>query len=173
MSADTCSFLDTYEPRMQSNKVTRGIEMAFINEFISKENIKRHGLDRVYFDNHPGHTELPDTFRPDWTIDGETQAVLRKVGGANTAREAAHWIEFRLDMGGKAFFVKLNRGKGSASYKEAPYVIVWDSIVEIDPATFDDVSSTEMIACLKDALTAYGDCGVHSFVHDVVVKFNF
>lgn len=147
--------------------------MTFVNEYVSKDDIKRHGFDRIYFDNHPASAEIPETYRPDWTIDRDNSAVLRKVGGANTARESEHWIEFRLDIRDQSFYVKLNRGQGSGSYRDVPYRIVWDRIVAIDPQEFRDVSREEMLTRLKEGLTVYGDGGVHSYVRDVLVTFNF
>jgi hypothetical protein len=147
--------------------------MPFVNEFISKSDIEKYGLDKIYFDLNPSQTELPSSFNPHWTIDRERDIIFRQIRAANPARDGEHWIEFCLDVAGKKIFVKIDRAHGSKSFNESPYLIAWDRIIDIYPLDIEDNDIHKIHGMLKEALTVRGYDGARKQIPNTTVTFNF
>ncbi|BBL76415.1 hypothetical protein [Methylomagnum ishizawai] len=147
--------------------------MAFLNEYVSKEDIKKYALDRKWLDRHPEYKSLPSEFNAMWTIDRERDIYFQRTGGANQAYVNESWIEFHLNWDGKLFICRLEHGEGgSKKYNESPYIIVW-RLISIDPSDLHGKLYEDVILVLKEALNVFGDNGVNSFVKNAIVRFSF
>lgn len=147
--------------------------MPFVNEFISKPDIEKHGLDKNYFDLNPSQTELPSSFNPHWTIDRERDIILRQTRGSNPARDGEHWIEFCVQISGQKYFVKVNTGNGSDKLSEVPFIMAWGEVVDFYPSDIEVSEHDEVLRLLKEALTVRGYDGARKQIANIVVKFEF
>ena len=62
--------------------------MAFVNEFVSDEDIKKYKLERLWLGFHPGDQEVPSVYRFHWTVDRERDAFFMIVGGGGREDDA-------------------------------------------------------------------------------------
>ena len=147
--------------------------MAFVNEYVSAEDIEKYGLAKSYLAMYPGDKKLPDNYAPQWTIDRERNIILRQIRGANPARDGEHWIEFLLELDGKKFFIKVDRVSGSKTLSESPYRVAWGNIVQIYPDDLDDARLRQVTETLKEALTARGYDGARKQIPNTIVTFEF
>lgn len=147
--------------------------MPFVNEYVSRSDIEKYGLAKAYFAANPVQTELPEDYRPHWTIDRERQIILRQMRGSNPARDGDYWIEFNLQMDGKRYFVKVGIGKGSGNLNASPYAVVWSGIVDFYPPDVDEAERENVLHVLKEALTARGYDGARRQIDNTIVTFGF
>ncbi|MGH1471536.1 MAG: hypothetical protein ACRBCS_10105 [Cellvibrionaceae bacterium] len=146
--------------------------MSFVNEYISKEDIEKYGIEKAYIRYHPFLIEdgVPSYHKFDWTVDraSDTYLVQMKTGREEWANRVT-WIFGYKD---KEFTIELDKKKGSLSFNESPYLIVWD-LVDIKPSDLSESEREIVISLLKDALTVYGYFGVRRQIENTQVKFNF
>ena len=147
--------------------------MPFMNEYISRSDIEKYCLAKAYFAANPGQTELPEDYRPHWTIDRERQIILRQMRGSNPARDGDYWIEFNLQVEGKRYFVKVGIGKGSGNLSASPFVVAWSDIIDFYPPDIDASERQDVLHVLKEALTARGYDGARRQIDNTIVTFNF
>jgi hypothetical protein len=148
--------------------------MAFVNEYVSQEDIKKYRLDEKFLQSNPVYKVLPENFKPSWTVDKDRNIYLMGAGMANRARDEEYWIRFLLNCDGKEFFIKLERGEGSKNYSESPYIVVWDKLLSIDPPNLHGAAYADIVSLLKEALSVVGDDGLtNKFAPNCIVKFNF
>lgn len=147
--------------------------MPFMNEYISRPDIEKYGLAKAYFAANPGQTELPEDYRPHWTIDRDRQIILRQMRGSNPARDGDYWIEFNLQMEWKRYFVKVGIGKGSGNLSVSPFVVAWSDIIDFYPPDIDAAERQDVLHVLKEALTARGYDGARRQIDNTIVTFNF
>jgi hypothetical protein len=147
--------------------------MPFVNEYISRSDIEKYGLAKAYFAANPGQTELPEDYRPHWTIDRERKIIFRQMRGANPARDGEYWIEFLLEMGGQRIFIKIDRIHGSKKLSDTPYLIAWGKIIDVYPNDLEEDRLREVMGVLKEALTARGYDGARKQIPNTIVTFDF
>lgn len=147
--------------------------MPFVNEYISRSDIEKYGLAKAYFAANPGQTELPEDYRPHWTVDRERKIILRQMRGANPARDGEYWIEFLLEMDGQKIFIKLDRMDGSKKLSDSPYFIAWGKIIDVYPNDLGEDRLHEVMGVLKDALTARGYDGARKQIPNTIVTVDF
>lgn len=136
--------------------------MAFVNEFVPEADAKKYGLEEI--DNHYRHS----SFQPQWTVDRERDIYLRKVEMGR--EEFAHHQGFTLYWKGALIFVQLSLNGGGARDGEQ-----WTEWSLRGIAIPDELQEkhVEIIADLKDALTAYKDFGVYSTSSTHTTTFTF
>jgi hypothetical protein len=147
--------------------------MAFLNEYVSPEDIKKYKLDEKFLRSHPEYKNLPSDFRPSWTIDKVRNIYLMGTRMANPSRDTDSWFEFLINWNGKEFFIKLQKGSGSQKLNESPFLILWDEVISIYPRDLDGAESEELLKILKEALTVRGYDGARKQIPNTVVQFNF
>ena len=101
--------------------------MAFVNEYVSEDDIKKYGLDKVWLDRnavYKAEGKMPSGFRYKWTVDRESDSYFMVVGGGGYDRgNITNCVLFR---GGQLWDIELAEpGEGSKNFKEQPYRIVW------------------------------------------------
>ena len=149
--------------------------MAFVNEYISEEDIKKYNLEEDWIRRNPQYRPegRPTSCPLKWTIDRERNVHLMDISYGGRADDGLPGRRFRLDWDGKSFLCWLEYGAGrSRKYNEVPYIIVWN-LVSITPHDLHKVSREQVIQWLKEALIVFGDDGANSYVQNAIVKFNF
>ncbi len=162
------------QPARSDNRFELSCEsnsMAFVNEYISEEDIKKYGIEEIWLRYHAayGGTSKPPGFRFQWTIDRARDIYFMQVGGGGRDEiDLAIWI---LDWQGKKTRVDLAKtSDGSMSFSERPYRIVWE--LRNSPA-MDSMSRGELLAVIREALVGYGYGGVREQIPETVVNFKF
>ncbi len=150
-----------------------GREMAFVNEYVSDEDIKKYNLDRVWLDRNAVYKiegKLPSGFRHKWTVDRESDTYFMVVGGGGYDRNVTRCLLYR---GGQFWDIELAKpGEGSNDFSEQPYRIVW--ALETINLRRPETAHREVIQVLKEALTVYGYAGPRSQAPGTtLVEFKF
>ena len=149
--------------------------MAFVNEYVSEEDIKKYNLEEDWIRRNPHYrTQGRPTSCPlKWTIDRERNIYFMIIGGVG-AREANDLgIPCALIWQGKEISVTLKLAKGSSdNLNKNPFIRVWD-LINIGTSNVEMVSDKEILQTLKEALTVYGYSGAHRQVPNTIVEFNF
>lgn len=154
--------------------------MAFVNEIVSEENIKKYDLDALMreFSSFAWREGRPSTFVHAWTIDRERDIyfipvqTVEEVGQSGRPQPTQRKICI-LDWQGKRVRLMIDRAAGSSvKHADSPFRIVWE-LLQLDTSHIPDVAHNEVIDVLKAALTAYGNFGAHRQVPNTVVEFKF
>ncbi len=124
--------------------VLEAIQMTFVNEVVSDEDIARYNLPFK-----PGDGRY-------WTRDRELDCYL--WGGIMQSYAFGCDPEGQFDfyLQGALLRVFLNMGKGSESFKDSPYRIVWQEVSHIQPFDLGGLEKRVVFSTLKSALVAYG-----------------
>ena len=150
--------------------------MAFVNEYISQDDIKKYKFDEMLFKANPElKGVLPSYYTPIWTIDRERNIYMQSTGSYDQAREDDPWVRFKLVIHDKSVFnFKLWYGAGkSVKTTDDPYIIVWDFKSMDVVSNSYDIPQNEITQLLKEALTVYGYLGAGVQIKNTVVRFNF
>jgi hypothetical protein len=153
--------------------------MPFVNEFVSEEDIAKHGLDELKkkYNRWNWRTGRPSTFRHSWTVDRERGIFVLPlfswqnphVDHAAPTRKQS-WV---IDWNGRRAIAVIDRTRDSSSeLTDSPYRINW-ILIDLDLSSAGDLSRDQALDVLKEALTEYRDSGVYLQPEQSVVTFNF
>jgi hypothetical protein len=151
-------------------------DMAFVNEFVSEEDIQRFDLDELS-PNWWGEGRPPKWFRHAWTIDRERDLwlieakMIKQVGRSNRSKPTTKSI-FILDWQGQRIRFLLDYAGSSDAFSDAPFHRKWSLLEKHIPATLD-VPRQTVLSVLKEALVVYGLRGAHRQVPNTLVTFSF
>ena len=154
--------------------------MAFVNEIVSEEDIKKFGLDELMreFRSYTWRNGRPSTFVHAWTIDRGRGIffvpvkVVEEIGPSGRPEPTRRDICI-LGWQGKRVQLTIDRGAGSSvQFADSPFRIVWE-LVDINTSQIPEMPREEIIGVLKEALTVFGHDGVHWQVPNTVVEFSF
>ena len=154
--------------------------MSFVNERVSDEDIKKHGLDELVKKYNQGSWAdgRPSVFTHAWTIDRDRGvfAILIRTWdavGASGRAEPTHKTTWLLDVQGERAEVVVDRAPGSSSsLADKPYRIIWN-LVHLDMSSGRSLKEKAVLDLLKEALTAYGLMGVRLQADSTHVTCNF
>ncbi|HSH72868.1 MAG TPA: hypothetical protein VK974_07410 [Methylophilaceae bacterium] len=147
--------------------------MAFINEYIPQEDIKKHKFDEQFLADHPEYKTLPSLFAPHWTVDRGRNIYLMSIGSYDQAHDEDPWIGFELNINSKVIVCKLLYGAGkSVKFSDSPFYMAWN-MISLMPEDLHGIEPSVVIDLLKEALTTYGYAGVHRQIDNTIVKFHF
>ena len=154
--------------------------MAFVNEYISKEDIEKYDIFGIWNKFLPEREqvkkETEKRYIPQWTIDREREIWFSYAGrvidqdldfGQGTGE-----VIWYLNYKGKNLEVRLQRGKESFTIKERPYIKNW-IFLSITPESLDDISNKELRNIIKEALDVYGTNGISSLVDRKDINLTF
>ncbi|HFS85193.1 MAG TPA: hypothetical protein ENK72_01080, partial [Epsilonproteobacteria bacterium] len=144
--------------------------MAFVNEYVSQEDIEKYGLDELHrrcsrkADNYKTARDgLHD--RSQWMIDREKEIWFMRLGirmvpGENPPIYLGNDI-YILHYKGENIEVvmKDNRKEGSTKLSDDPFRIRWD-ILSIASSSLNGVQTEEIIELIQQAMEVYGLEGV-------------
>lgn len=133
--------------------------MSFVNEFISKEDWVKYGIDEI-----DGRFVVGGTKSPQWTIDRENESYLRQVSGGR--EEFSNEQTYTFLWRGQLLFVKLrvlansgNReGEGWTHYE----LMQLESPGQQGLAPEIEALRDRILSDLQAALTAYKGGGMYS-----------
>lgn len=148
--------------------------MAFVNEYMSDDDIKKYGIEEIDKFFNKAH------YQPSWTVDRDRNVYLRYVqsGREETSQE---W-DFTYYWKGHLLFVRLHvegggkrGGDGWSSYSKLrmglPEQYYLLNAVFLPEAL--KANEAEIKADLKEALIAFRDFGVFSATATHTATFDF
>lgn len=136
--------------------------MAFVNEVVSDDDIAKYRLPFK-----PGAGRY-------WTRDRERDCYLWGGIVENFAYGYEQVGHFDFYWNGILLQITLDMGKGSDSFKDSPYRIIWNKVTHIQPSDLGGLIKWDLFLLLKTALTAYGyDGRMNVFAPKRKVDFNF
>lgn len=154
--------------------------MAFVNEYISKEDIEKYdifGIRNKFLSEWDKITKEDEkNYKLSWVIDRERDIWFCYAGrvidqdldfGQGTGE-----VIWYLNYKGKNLEVRLQRGKESFTIKERPYIKHW-IFLSITPESLDDISNKELRNIIKEALDVYGTRGMSSQVDRKDINLTF
>lgn len=144
--------------------------MAFINEFVPEEDIKKYKLREIWDSYHPfTKDDLNKNFRHSWTIDREKDVfVIPAIVGREELSNQTIWV---VGWKGQELSATLNQ-YGKIDLKGGPCEKRWE-LVRIRKPAGCVVPDEEIVSVLKEALTTYGDWGVYNQLPNLKVAFDF
>jgi hypothetical protein len=154
--------------------------VAFVNEIVSEEDIKKYGLDELkkHYNSFSWRDGRPATFTHTWTIDRERGIFAlplftwTQVGqsGRSQPTSKESWL---IEVQGKRVIAVVDRAHGSSVLlSDSPYQIIWD-LIDVDMADAPGLRQQDVLQMLKEALIAYGHMGIYLQANNTVVSFNF
>lgn len=144
--------------------------MAFVNEYVPEEDIKKYNLMEIWDSFRvPSHRgELLPGFRFTWTIDRERNIFFMPVKWGTeedpTRRTCVLWCD------GSQVIITIDHCIDKPH--EVGKKSVWELVSICKPTNFT-VSDGEIIKILKEALTTYGADGIWRSVPNYIVEFKF
>lgn len=137
--------------------------MAFVNEYVPEEDIKKYGLDEI----NQCYGKSSDV-RPDWTVDRERDIYLRWIVTGEDEFRNQH--DFTFYWKGTLIFVRLRvlngRLLGTRGW------VTWRLVMINLPEELEE-KRTEILADLKEALVVYKDHGIYSRMVEFTPAFEF
>lgn len=154
--------------------------MAFVNEFVSEEEIAKYGLDALMKKHNQRGWKWgrPPGFKHHWTIDRERSAFLltlrkgSRVGPSGNPEPTSQRFML-LNFAGTDYLFEMDRGEGtSESVNDIPVRVVWR--ITAYPESFGVASIEEQSrveSLFKEAVIAYGNFGAWRQIPNTVVSF--
>jgi hypothetical protein len=156
--------------------------MAFVNEKVAEDDIRKYGLDelkRKFFPfDRDWENGRPSGFWHAWTIDRERDIYFMPVKmitetGPSGLSEPTNKTIAILNFQGRRVRLMIERTYCPHSYTEIPFRIAWN-LMELDTSTVPEIPRDTVISVLKEALTAYGYEGAKGQrPANTVVEFSF
>lgn len=146
--------------------------MAFMNEYISDEDIKNYEIEKVWLRHNAQYIgkSRPTAFRFQWTIDRDRNIYFMVVAGGGRA-DHEDGTTCVLNWQGKQTTVRIDKADGSsANLNDNPFKIIWELL---NTPSLDSVSNREILGVLKEGLTTYGYEGARRQVPNTIVEFKF
>lgn len=140
--------------------------MAFVNEYISDEDIKNYEIEKVWLHPNPVYIgkSKPAGFRFEWTINRARDSYFMVLTGPDRDDLYRTCV---LKWKGELFTIYVRgTGDGSTSLSDSPFKKVWELR---GAASYD----SEILETLKEALTTYGYSGMRRQIPNTVVQFKF
>lgn len=129
--------------------------MAFVNEYISDEDVKKYDLEAIDRRNIVGGTSARD-----WTFDRERDIYLRNVGRRGRDQEVSHQLIWNLYWNRELIEVAIDLVGSTGGIGE--HCSAHWRIRHINFPTQLRDQRDEILASLREALLAYKDGGVFS-----------
>jgi hypothetical protein len=142
--------------------VLEAIQMAFVNEVVSDEDIARYNLPFK-----PGDGRY-------WTRDRELDSYLWGGIVENYSREYIPEGRFWLFVRNTLLDVSLNIESVYRGSLVVPSTIVWKEVSHIQPSDLGGLALNEVLCALRSSLSVYGIDGEESESDSKsIVRFNF
>ena len=136
--------------------------MAFLNEYIPEEDIKKFVIEEIDKRYRKAH------YKPYWTIDREKSSYLRHMYVGR--EELCNHAYFTFYWGGHLIDVELKRrGEGVRGGRGTT---IW-TLVRLKLPEVLEGKKTEIIEDLKAALIAFKEAGILSSVVEHTATFEF
>ena len=154
--------------------------MAFVNEYVSKEDIEKYGLKELC-DSYRKNDTLPPPYTAicdpedgylDWTIDRDRDIWLMYVATptdpdfTDYPKASIDKEIFVLYYKGRPIEAMLRRVAISLDPRERPFKAVW-KYLGMRPKEGGEIDEEEIKRVLKEALNVYKTGGIYSQLTDV------
>ena len=151
--------------------------MAFINEYISEQNIEKYQINKV-MNSYQGEGQFPKKYYTHlWTIDKERESWFMWVDMPKDPLDYTRYTGeriFILHYKGKNIEIVLRKvfDESSEIKTDKPFYVTWKLDRINKPEALKDVSDEEIIEVLREALNAYGTRGIETSVpfENMIVK---
>lgn len=143
--------------------------MAFVNEYVSDDNIKKYDLEALRM---KWKGWIPPRFQHTWTFDIERDSYYIPM---ETGREEkSNQVRGVLYYKGIEWDVKVSLEPGcSPSFAENPYRVIW-GLIHIKHPGGGPAPESEIVPVLKEALITYRVFGIDTRADlNVVTTFTF
>lgn len=145
--------------------------MAFINEYISEEDIKKYGIREIWDQFHPfSKNDMNLLKKHSWTVDKERDVFF--IPAKSGREEKSSQVIAILWWKGAYLSVTLANVGGHYDHVNKKGDKRWQLIDVWRPAGFE-VSDEDIIPVLKEALVKYGFSGIAIPVENYTVNFAF
>jgi len=142
--------------------------MAFINEYISEEDIEKYDLKKL-IEKYKRYTYSPDLDDIDWTVDRENDIWFVFFGREHDPKRDHGFTEehiFVLYYKGHIIEVRLWLEEDSSfNISTRPYIINW-KLLSLDPNNLNEIDMKLIKNVLCDALKIYGRLGMFDKRHE-------
>lgn len=142
--------------------------MAFVNEYVSEDNIKKYDLEGLW-KQVAYVAALPDDFRHTWTWDSEQESfyIPMSTGREEYSSHTTGTLYFK----GVPWIVTIAHRGGSSKFSEKPYKVTW-GLISIKHPNGNAAPTEDLIPVLKEALIGYKAIGI-SILGDLDVETSF
>lgn len=143
--------------------------MAFINEYISNEDIEKYQIDAV-MNSYREREKFPDEYyKHRWTIDKERGVWFMWVDTPKDPLDYTRYTGeriFILHIHGQNIEIVLKKvfDESSEQLTDNPFYVTWKLEKINKPESLKHISDQEIIHVLKEALDIYGTRGIKSSV---------
>lgn len=145
--------------------------MAFVNEYVSEEDIEKYNLKEIWLNFRPGRKkEIPSYFRFSWTVDKERNVFF--IPAYSGKEEFSDRVNCIFSWKGVLLDVTLQGVSGWLDYENGRGEKQWGLINIKKPKGFL-VPDVDIISVLKEALLAFGCDGVTTPMKDLRISFVF
>lgn len=149
--------------------------MAFVNEYVSKEDIEKFDLYGLHKKYQPYSATKKEHLSYYWVIDNERKVWFKYVTTMDDP-EYEHQLTqenvFILHLNDTNIEVRVWKAKREGHAVDGPLLIVWD-LISITPKSIENVSEDEIRNIVKEALEVYGESGASWQVPNTTVECNF
>jgi len=151
--------------------------MAFINEYISEENIEKYQINEL-MNSYQGENQFPKKYyKHRWTIDKERENWFMWVDTPTDPLDYTRSTGERvyvLHYKNTNIAIVLRKVFEESSEKniDNPFYVTWKLDRINKPQTLEDVPDEEIIEVLREALEAYGTRGIKTSApfENIIVK---
>jgi len=153
--------------------------MAFVNEYVSQEDIEKYGLDKLY-KKYMEITRHKPTIKSDlnWIIDRERESWFMKVGFYMDPE-----YDYRMPTGELIYIlhykdndievnIKRNSKKSSRKLSDNPFKIVFE-ILSIFPQSLKNTSKDEILELISEAFLIYKERDGYGNLLNTEVNVNY
>ena len=139
--------------------------MAFVNEYISDENIEKYQIDAV-MNSYRERKKFPDEYyKHRWTIDKERRIWFMWVDTPKDPLDYTRYTGeriFILHMHGQNIEIVLRKvfDESSSKATDNPFYVTWKLEKIIKPISLQNISDKEIIEILRETLKIYGADGM-------------
>jgi len=143
--------------------------MAFINEYISEEDIEKYKINEL-MNSYQGENKFPKKYyKHRWTIDKERECWFMWVDMPHEPLDHTRFTGeriFILHYKGKNIEIVLRKifEESSEVLTDNPFYVTWKLDRINKPKELYDVSDSEIIEILKEALEVYGTRGIKTSI---------
>ena len=133
--------------------------MAFVNEYISQEDIQKYSLNELWASYRSKDDKVPDG--KEWVIDRDRECWLMdtaRVRDYNTDHQNTSEYIWTLHCKGTNIEVRIEYVPGLSTPGHCN--MAW-KLLSLSPSSLDTLSNKEMIKILEEALQVYGYWGIH------------
>ena len=134
--------------------------MAFINEYISDEDMKKYkiqDLDDAF--------KMGNTSSDSWTVDKENNIFLKKLASMRIDDYGGTWVYWAYALKGELYVITVetvatNRAKRGEDYwvhEKIRELKLWDSYKNLS-----EEKRKTIMPLIEEAFLAYGEAGVYS-----------